>query len=160
MPPVLGAADEQRAAVTIKRQMERDHRQLPAPQHVHQKRMTGVGEVQARAEDRNTAVEFVAEAGFGEDQIQRSHDGGGGTDSGGMSAKTVCEFAQDAVDLAHLFLLQADEFVVEVDGFERFQKQGLACVARTVHHARQFAALPGDDGDNKTVIADGDVFVL
>ena len=70
------------------------------------------------------------------------------------------EFAQDAEDFARFFFVEADEFVVEVDGIERFEEESLAGGTGAVDDAGEFAALAGDDGDDEAVVADGDVFFL
>ena len=93
-------------------------------------------------EMRNHAIELDSKARFGEDQIQRPHDRGGGADRLAIDPKPIGQLAQNTEHLARLFLLQPHQLVVQIDGFERLQKQRLAGRTRAVNHARQLAALP------------------
>ena len=108
----------------------------------------------------DAAVEIDGEFGFGEEEVEDGDDAEGCLDGAGEDAEAICEFFQDAVDFAVFLFLESDEFVVEIDGFERFQKEGLAGVGRSVDDAGEFAALPGDDGDDEAVVANRYVLFL
>src|SRR5580658_10705578 len=64
------------------------------------------------------------------------------------------------MDLGELFVEQADEFVILIDGFEGFDVDGLAAGAGAVNYALDAAFLLDLDGDDKAFAADGDEFVL
>ncbi len=72
-----------------------------------------------------------------------------------MGAQTGGEFAQDAVDFAGFFFGEADEFVVEFDGFQGLDEEGVAAAAGSVNHAVDAAFAAGDYGDYEAVVADG-----
>ena len=88
------------------------------------------------------------------------HDRGGGADGFAVDAQARRQFAQNAEHLARFFFLQAHQFVVQIDGFERLEKQRLAGGTRAVDHAGQLAALAGNHRHHKALVADGDVFFL
>ncbi len=77
-----------------------------------------------------------------------------------IGAQAVRHLHQNAVHLAHLLFGQPHQFVVEVDGFQRLDEQSVAAGARAVNDAIQLAALPGDDGNDEALVADGDEFLL
>src|SRR5512143_880613 len=77
-----------------------------------------------------------------------------------MRAQTGGELAQDAVDFAGLFLSEANQFVVEFDGFERLDEKRMAAAAGSVNHAIHAPLAAGDDGNHEAVIADGDEIFL
>ena len=52
------------------------------------------------------------------------------------------------------------QLVVQVDGFQRLDEQGVAAGAGAVDHAVQFAALPGDHRHHEALVADGDELLL
>ncbi len=64
------------------------------------------------------------------------------------------------MDFAHLLFGEAHQFVVEVDGFERFDEQRVAAGTGAVDHAIQLAALPGDHRHHEALVADGDELLL
>src|ERR1019366_7137675 len=70
------------------------------------------------------------------------------------------QLAQNAMNFAAFGVLESHQFVVEIDGFERLQKQSLPRGTRAMNHARQLAALPHQHGDHEPLIANRDVFVL
>ncbi len=154
------AADQERAAILVESQRERDDPFGALAEHINEERMAGVFEMQAFAENRDAAVEIHREFGFGEDQIERRHDLGRDANGVAIDSEAAGQLTQDAKHFAHFFFLQADEFVVEVDGFERFEEQGLAGGTGPVNDAGQFAALPGNHRHDKALVANGDVLFL
>ena len=113
-----------------------------------------------RADARDDAVEDLREFGFGEDQFEAREGFSGGRDGRGMGAEARGEFAQDAMDFAGFFFGEADEFVVEVDGFHRLDEEGVAAAAGSVDDSVDAAFAAGDNRDYKTVVADGDEIFL
>ena len=122
--------------------------------------MARVAQQQPLAEARNGAIELDGEARLGEDQFELAHGDQGLADGIGVAAQAVGHLAQDAVDLAGLFLGQPHQLVVQVDGFERLDEQRVAAGAGAVDHAVQLAALPGDDRHHEALVADGDELLL
>ncbi len=77
-----------------------------------------------------------------------------------MAAQAVGHFEQDAADFTRLFLGEAHQFVIEVDGFERLDEERVAARTGSVDDAVQLAALPGDQRHHESLIADGDELFL
>ncbi len=77
-----------------------------------------------------------------------------------MTAQARGHLHQDAVDFAHLLFGEAHQFVVEVDGFQRLDEQGMAAGTGAVNDAIQLAALPGDYRDHEALVANGDELLL
>jgi hypothetical protein len=67
---------------------------------------------------------------------------------------------EDAVDLGQFFFEEADELVVELDGFERLKIDGLAGGAGAVDDALDAALELRFDGDNEALATDGDEVFL
>ena len=149
----IGAADQQRAAVFIQFQAHRYGRFAPPPQHV-------LAQQQPFAEARDDAIELDRKARLGEDQIQLRHNCQRLADGIGVAAQTVRHFEQDAVDFAGFLFAQPHQLVVEVDGFERLDEQGVPAGADAVDDAIELAALPGDHGHHEALVADGHEFFL
>ena len=112
------------------------------------------------AEARNDGIVIEREGGFGEDAIERGQRFDAGGDFGCVGAQRFGDFGEDALDFAQLVFAQADELVVEVDGFERLEKERAAGAARAVNDAVDAAFLSGDDGHDVAVFADGDEVFL
>jgi len=87
-------------------------------------------------------------------------DGCAGSDSIGMFAERAGEGDEDAADLALLFVEEALQFIVLLDGFERFHKNRLAGGGRSVDDAGDAATELGFDGDDEALAANGDELVL
>ncbi len=81
-------------------------------------------------------------------------------DRGGVFAEGAGHGDEDAVDLGLLFVEEADELVVLLDGFEGFDEDGLAGGRGAVDDAGDAALELGFDGDDEAVAADGDEVVL
>src|ERR1700723_974428 len=64
------------------------------------------------------------------------------------------------MNLGELFVEQADEFVILIDGFEGFDVDGLAARAGAVDDSLYAAFLLDLDGDDEAFAADGDELVL
>src|SRR5277367_548323 len=78
----------------------------------------------------------------------------------GVFADAAGHFEEDAMNLGELFVEQADEFVILLDGFQGFDVDGLAAGAGAVNYALDAAFLLNFDGDDEAFAADGDEFVL
>jgi len=87
--------------------------------------VAGVFEQEAVAEPGDGAIELGGKARLGEDQLQLRHGDQGLANGAGVGAQAVGHFEQNAVNLARLFLGQPHQLVVEVDGFERLDEQGV-----------------------------------
>jgi hypothetical protein len=126
--------------------------------------VAGVLEVEERGfvggESGDDGVGFDGEVGAGEDGVEGGEGGGGEADFGGVFAKAGGDFGEDAMDFAEFFAGEADEVVVEFDGFEGFDEEGLAGPAGGVDDAGGFLLGGGDDGDDEAVVADGDELFL
>src|SRR5690348_52289 len=122
--------------------------------------MAGILKMEAARESGNHAIEFDRESRFGEDQVERSHDRGCGSNCVTIQAKTAGQLAQNPEDFARFFFLKPDQLVIEIDRIQRLDEKRLARRARAVDYARQFAALPGDDGHDETLVADRHILFL
>ena len=67
---------------------------------------------------------------------------------------------QDAMNLGQLFVEQADQFIILLDGFQRFDEYGLAAGAGAMDNALHAAFLLDLYGDDEALAADGDQFIL
>jgi len=106
------------------------------------------------------AVVVHAEAGPGLERVHQRQDASAGDERFGVGSDEAGESDKDAVDLGLLFFEQPNQFVVLLDGFKRFNVDGLSGRAGAVNHAGDLALLLGFDGDDKAVPADGDEVVL
>src|SRR5271167_5024078 len=69
-------------------------------------------------------------------------------------ADAAGHFEEDAMNLGELFVEQADEFVILLDGFQGFDVDGLATGAGAVNYALDAAFLLNFDGDDEAFAAD------
>ncbi len=131
---------------------------------VFQQRMPGLFENQgARSfgtQARDGAVELDGEFRFGEQQFQTTERRGGGPDLFCVRAEAAGEFTQQAVDLAKFFFFQMNQFIVEVNGFQRLDKHGGSAAAGSVDDAVDLALSSGDNRHNKAIVANGDEIFL
>ncbi len=109
---------------------------------------------------RRDAVEFLGEAGAGEERIDFCEDGGSGEDGRGDLGDLPGHLEEDAMNFGLLFFEQADEVVVELDGFEGFHVDGLAGGAGAVDDSLDAALELGFNRDDEALAADGDELVL
>ena len=77
-----------------------------------------------------------------------------------MFAQAGGEFAQQAMNFAQLFFVQVDQLIVEIDGFNGLNEESAAAATGAVDDAFDTALASGDDGNNETVVADGDKILL
>ncbi len=98
---------------------------MAAAQHVLEQRVARVFEQEAVAEAGDGAIELGGEARLGEDQLQLRHGDQRLANGIGVGAQAVGHLQQNAVNLARLFLVEPHQLVVEVDGFERLDEQGV-----------------------------------
>ena len=111
-------------------------------------------------ESGDDGVGFDGEVGAGEDGVKGGEGAGGEADFGGVFAEAGGQFGEDAMDFAEFFIGEADKVVVEFDGFEGFDEEGLSRPAGGMDDARGFLFGGGDDGDDEAVVADGDELFL
>ena len=106
------------------------------------------------------AGERVGEAGAGEVGLDFGEDAGAEEEGVGVAADGAGQCEEDAVDLGLLFVEQADEFVVLLDGFEGFDKDRLTGGGAAVNDSGDAAAELGFDRDYEAFAADGDEVFL
>ena len=61
---------------------------------------------------------------------------------------------------ALLFFAQAHQFIVQIDGFQRLDKQRVPAAARAMNHAVNLALLPGHDRHHEAIVPQRDEFLL
>src|SRR5580704_17691921 len=122
--------------------------------------MTGAAQHQLarviRAQVRHYAVEIQRKFGFGEKQFEYGQGSGGSGDFGGVFTQARGELTQGSMHLAQLFFVETDELVIEVDGFERLDKERLTAAAGSVDDAFDAALAPGHNRNYEAIVADGD----
>src|SRR3954468_1953336 len=122
--------------------------------------MTRLFKEEPLSERRNYAIEIAGETRFAEDELQLRHRRKGLPDRIAVRAEPRRHLDKNAMDLAHLLFGEANEFVVEIDGFERLDEQRMPAGARAVDHAVELAPLSCDDGHDEALIADRDELFL
>ncbi len=160
----VGAADDELAVRAGELQGDgNDLARLGAKTAVEE-RMAGVFEAELRggvvADARRRAFVFLGEAGAGEEGIDFGEDGGPAENGGGELGELPGHVQEDAVNLGLFFFEEADEVVVELDGFEGLDVDGLTGGAGSVDDALDAAFPLGFDGDDEALAADGDEVVL
>ena len=93
-------------------------------------------------------------------QFEFGENFGGGQNRVGIFPDLARHFEQDAMNLGEFFIQQPHQFVVLLDGFERLDEDGLATGTGAVDDALHAAFLLDLHGDDETLAADGDEFVL
>ena len=106
------------------------------------------------------AVEVAGETGAGLQAVDQGEDAGAFDKAYGVSADLARESDEDAMDFGLLFLDEADQLVVLLDGFEGFDVHCLAGGAGAVDYAADAALELAADGDDEAVAADGDEVFL
>ena len=92
--------------------------------------------------------------------LHLGQDGSAQGEGVGVFRDGAGERDQNAVDFGLLFVEQADEFVVLLDGFHRLDEDGLAGRRRPVDNAGDLALELGLDRDDEALAADGDDVLL
>src|SRR5271167_3843548 len=80
------------------------------------------------------AVVVFGEAGFGKLEFQFSQDVGSSQEGFGVLSDLPRHFREDAVNFGLLFIEQANEFVVLLDGFEGLDEYGLSAGTGSVDY--------------------------
>ena len=106
------------------------------------------------------AVVVLGKARLGELQLQFGQDADRGFQVVGMFADAAGHLHQNAMDLGQLFVQQAHQFVVLLDGFQRLDEYRLPAGRRSVGDALHAPALLGLHRNDEAVAANGDEFVL
>ena len=126
--------------------------------------MAGVAERQAarirRAEARDHAAEIGGEVGLGEQHLEFAESMPGAADRGRVLPQPFRHLAQNPMHLARLFLGEAHQLVVQLDGFQRLEEQRVAGAAGAVDHALDAALLAGNQRHHEAVITNSDVVFL
>jgi hypothetical protein len=106
------------------------------------------------------AVVVIGEAGFGELEFQFAEHLDGDQNFFRPLADLLRHLYQNAMDLDQFFFQQADQFVVLLDGFQRFDENGLSAGACAMDYALNTALLLGLNGDDESLAADRYELVL
>ncbi len=106
------------------------------------------------------AVIVPGEAGAGDERIDESKNFGAFYEGCGVAADLAGEGDEDAVDFCLFFFDEADELVVLLDGFERFDVDSLPGGTDPVNDTGDAALEFAADGDDEAVAADGDEVFL
>ncbi len=122
--------------------------------------MPGGGERQLLREAGADAIQSGGEACPGEVGFDFGEDAGAEVDCRGVFAERTSHRNENSMNLGLLFIEQADELVVLLDGFKRFDEYGLSGRRRTVDDAGHLAFELGFDRDDESVAADGDEIFL
>ncbi|HRJ21321.1 MAG TPA: hypothetical protein PLF84_19910, partial [Bryobacteraceae bacterium] len=160
----VGAGNEEGAQGAVEGEGEGDDAFPLAAKEVVEEGVAGVLEVKdggfVGGESGDDGVGLYGEVGAGEDGVEGGEGAGGEADFGGVFAEACGQFGEDAMDFAEFFIGEADEVVVEFDGFEGFDEEGLSRPAGGMDDARGFLLGGRDDGDDEAVVADGDELFL
>ena len=109
--------------------------------------------------DSNTVVVF-GESGLGKLHLQLAEDIHCCANGVGIFGDAARHFQEDAANLHLLFFQQPHQFIILLDGFERFHEDGLSTGTGAVNDPLNAAFLLGFDGDDESFAANGDQFVL
>ena len=77
-----------------------------------------------------------------------------------MLSDSLRHLQQNAVDFRLLFIQQPDKFIVLLDGFKRFDEDGLSTGTRAMHHALYAPLLLDFYRNHETLAANCDQFIL
>ena len=116
--------------------------------------------LRARRKPGANAVVLRGKAGADDEGFDSGEDGGTGDEQVCLRGELRGDGEKDAVNLGQLVLKEANQVVVELDGFKRLQVNGLPRGGRAVDDARNAPLRFRFDRDDETVAADGDEFVL
>src|SRR5947209_11471103 len=113
-----------------------------------------------RAETRHDAIEIYRKFGLAKQQLEAAERIHRRRDLAGVLAQQIRELAQNAVHFPELFFAQADQFVIEIDGFERLHKQRVPAAAGAVNDPVRLALLARHHRHHETIVADRDEVFL
>ena len=122
--------------------------------------MSRILKVKPLSETRDRAIEIDGEARLTEDQLQFGHRHQRLPDGIAVSTQAIGHLQQDAVHLAHLLFTKADQFIVQVDRFQRLHEQRVSAGTCRVDHPVDLPALSGNHRNHEPLIADRDEFLL
>src|SRR6266576_291659 len=115
--------------------------------------MPGGGERQLLREAGADAIQSGGEACPGEVGFDFGEDAGAEVDCRGVFAERTSHRNENSMNLGLLFIEQADELVVLLDGFKRFDEYGLSGRRRTVDDAGHLTFELGFDRADESVAA-------
>ena len=113
----------------------------------------------AFAERGEAAIELAREAAAGENGIEQSNGVRGKTQRAALGLKFFGELGKDAMDFRSFVFGELHELVIELDGVEGLDENGLPGGARAVDHAGNGLAVGGAHGNDEAVVAQRDVVV-
>ena len=93
-------------------------------------------------------------------QFQLGERVGGGEDGGGVLSDPPGHFEQDAMDFGEFLIQQTNQFVILLDGFERFDEYGLSAGAGAVNHALHAPFLLDFNRNHKPLATNRDQLIL
>ena len=106
------------------------------------------------SEDNRDAAIVFREAGFCKLQFQFRQDTGAGEDRIRIFSDTASHFQEDAVNLGLLFVQQANQFIVLLDGLQGLDENRLPAGTGPVHHSLNAPPLLNLDRNHETLAAD------
>ena len=131
----VGAGDDELARAGLEDEGERDDANAFLGEAEGEQRVAGAAEgngavgavtLAAAGEGGAEAVELLGELGAGGERVELGEDVGGGDEGVGVLADGARHGDEDAVDLGLLFVEEAEELVVGLDGLHGFDEDGLA----------------------------------
>src|SRR2546428_8104392 len=111
------------------------------------------------AEFRNTSVVFARESSPGEKSIHFRNGRRRVSKRTALRHDLRGELFQDARDLCRFLLSKLHQTIVDLDGLQRFDENGLAGSAGGMDYAFQAPPLRGADRDHVTAVALRDVII-
>ena len=109
---------------------------------------------------RPDAGKFLREAGAHEQRFDFCQDGCTFADDSGVACDLARHGEEDAVDFGLLVFEQPHQIVVQLNGFERFEIDGLAAGASAVNDALYATLDLALDGNDEALATYGDQVVL
>ncbi len=93
----------------------------------------------------------------GKNRIEMGDSSGGGFERSTIGADLFGELGENAGNLCDFFFGKLNEAIIEIDGFERLDKDSLTCRAGSVDDAGNGAAIAGADRNDEAIVAERDV---
>src|SRR4030095_13512269 len=108
----------------------------------------------------NDAPELPRKAGLGKAEIQIAQCLNSQPKIFQSFSDTRCEASQNVLDLLLCTFLKTNQFVVQFQSFQGFEKERRTTGTRPMNHPAQFLAILDPDGNHKPFIPKGDDLVL
>ena len=152
-------ADDQHGFIAAERESRRNSLASLRAQRGFEDGVAGCVEPERIAHGKfgNGTIEFAGEAGASENRIEMRDVRGCCLQRAAFGADAVSQLREDVRNFDGFFLAELDEAIVEVDGIERLDENGLAGGAGGVDDAGHLAAVAGANGDDEAVVTQRDV---